>query len=114
MSEIINWLAGNTIFIVNYTRFGDPAGHIEDLNELSPFQQWIFRDVDEALEAAKQITVAIQEKCKGTKLDIKRLEDITKQSEDILLSLALIDESDDTVQARIYITAYRKNGRVWS
>ena len=114
MSEIINWLSGNTIFIVNYTRFGDLSGHIEDLNDLSPFQQWIFRDVDEALEAAKQITLAIQEKCKGTKLDIKRLEDITKQSEDMLLSLALIDESDDTVQARIYITAYRKNGRVWS
>ena len=119
MSGVINWLKGNTIYIVTLTLYGDPEGHLDTIAESnidehrkSPFQQWIFNSGEEAVEAAQAIAAAI-DKTTGQELGITVKENIMSGSQDIVLCVELHDKSDDTVQMRLYVTAYQKQGREW-
>ena len=119
MSGVINWLKGNTVYIVTLTLYGDPDGHLDTISEnnidehkKSPFQQWIFNSGEEAVEAAKAIAAAV-EKSTGQDVGITLKENIMGGSQDILLCVELYDKSDDTVQFRIYVTAFQKQGREW-
>ena len=119
MSGVINWLKGNTVYIVTLTLYGDPDGHLDTISEnnidehkKSPFQQWIFNSGEEAVEAAQAIAAAV-DKSTGQDLGITLKENIMGGSQDILLCVELYDKSDDTVQLRIYVTAFQKQGREW-
>jgi len=119
MSGIINWLKGNTVYIVTLTLYGDPEGHLDTLSEASiaehknsPFQQWIFNSGEDAVEAAQAIAGAVDKKI-GQDLGVSVKEDIMRGSQDILLCVELYDKSDDTAQMRIYVTAFQKQGREW-
>lgn len=119
MSGVINWLKGNTIYIVTLSLYGDPEGHLDSISEnnidehrKSPFQQWIFNSGEEAVEAAQAIAGAV-DKSTGEDLGITVKENIMGSSQDILLCVELYDKSDDTVQFRIYVTAFQKQGREW-
>tara|TARA_R110001592_G_scaffold320742_1_gene598954 strand:+ start:9865 stop:10227 length:363 start_codon:yes stop_codon:yes gene_type:complete len=119
MSGVINWLKGNTIYIVTLTLYGDPDGHLDSISEnnvdehkKSPFQQWIFNSGQEAIDAAQGIAAAVDEST-GEDLGVKLKENIMGSSQDILLCVELYDKSDDTVQFRIYVTAYQKQGKEW-
>ena len=119
MSAVINWLKGNTVYIVTLTLYGDPEGHLDTLAEInvdehkkSPFQQWVFNSGEEAVEASKAITAAVI-KVSGQDLGVRIKENIINGSQDIVLCVELYDESDDTVQVRLYVTAYQKQGREW-
>ena len=119
MSGVINWLKGNTIYIVTLTLYGDPDGHLDTIAESSieehrksPFQQWIFNSAEEAVEASQAIAAAI-DKTTGQDLGIKVKEKIINGSQDIVLCVELYDKSDDTVQMRLYVTAFQKQGREW-
>ena len=119
MSGVINWLKGNTVYIVTLTLYGDPDGHLDTISEnnidehkKSPFQQWIFNSGEEAIDAAQAIAAAIDKKI-GQKLGVRLKEDIMGGSQDIVLCVELYDKSDDTVQMRLYVTAFQKQGREW-
>ena len=119
MSGVINWLKGNTIYIVTLSLYGDPAGHLDSISEnnldehkKSPFQQWIFNSGEEAVEAAQAIAAAV-DKSTGQDLGVTVKEDIMKGSQDLLLCVELYDKSDDTSQFRIYVTAFQKQGKEW-
>ena len=119
MSGVINYLRGNTVYIVTLTLYGDPDGHLDSISEnnidehkKSPFQQWIFNSGEEAVEAAQAIAGAV-DKATGEDLGITVKENIMGSSQDILLCVELYDKSDDTVQFRIYVTAFQKQGREW-
>ena len=119
MSGVINWLQGNKIFIVTLTLYGDPDGHLSGVAESnikdhqkSPFQQWIFNSGQEAVEAAQVIAAAV-DKTTGQDLGVTVKEDIMEGSQDIILCVELYDTSDDTVQMRIYVTAFQKQGKGW-
>ena len=119
MSGIINWLKGNTVYIVTLTLYGDPEGHLDTIAETnigehkkSPFQQWIFNSGEEAVDAAQAIAAAV-DKTTGEDLGVKVKENIMGGSQDILLCVELYDKSDDTVQMRLYVTAFQKHGREW-
>ena len=119
MSGVINWLKGNTVYIVTLTLYGDPDDHLDSIAESelsehrnSPFQQWIFNSGEEAIDAAQAIAAAVDKKI-GQKLGVRLKEDIMKGSQDIILCVELYDESDDTVQMRLYVTAFQKQGREW-
>jgi len=119
MSGVINWLKGNTVYIVTLTLYGDPDGHLDTISEnnidehkKSTFQQWIFNSGEEAVEAAQAIAAAV-DKSTGQDLGITLKENIMGGSQDIILCVELYDKSDDTVQFRIYVTAFQKQGREW-
>jgi len=119
MSGVINWLKGNTVYIVTLTLYGNPDGHLDtiaenniDEHKKSPFQQWIFNSGEEAVEAAQAIAAAV-DKSTGQDLGITLKENIMAGSQDIILCVELYDKSDDTVQFRIYVTAFQKQGREW-
>ena len=119
MSGVINWLKGNTIYIVTLTLSGDPDGHLDSISEnnldehkKAPFQQWIFNSGEEAVDAAQGIANAVN-KVVGQELGATVKEDIMNGSQDMLLCVELYDKSDDTSQFRIYVTAYQKQGREW-
>ena len=119
MSGLINWLMGNEIHIVTLTLYGDPDAHLDTIAESnleehkkSPFQQWIFNSGPEAVEAAQVIAAAVNRSV-GQDLGVSIKEDIMKGSQDILLCAELYDKSDDTVQFRIYVTAFQKQGKAW-
>ena len=66
MSGVINYLKGNTIYIVTLSLHGDPSNHLDsiadgniDQHRKSPFQQWIFSNADAAVEAAQGIAAAV-------------------------------------------------------
>ena len=119
MSGVINWLKGNTVYIVTLTLYGDPDGHLDTISEnnidehkKSPFQQWIVNSGEEALDAAQAIAAAV-DKSTGEELGIRIKENIMGGSQDIVLCVELYDKSDDTVQMRLYVTAFQKQGREW-
>ena len=118
MSGVINWLKGNTVYIVTLTLYGDPDGHLDTISEnnidehkKSPFQQWIFNSGEEAVEAAQAIAAAV-DKSTGQDLGITLKENIMGGSQDIILCVELYDKSDDTVQFRIYVTAFQKHNTI--
>ena len=119
MSGIINWLKGNTVYIVTLTLYGNPDGHLDSISEFnmeehrkSPFQQWVFNSGEQAVEAAQAIAAALNEHT-DEDLGIRVKENIMSSSQDIVLCVELYDESDDTVQMRLYVTAFQKQGREW-
>ncbi len=119
MSGVINYLKGNTIYIVTLSLHGDPSNHLDSIAEgnidqhrKSPFQQWIFSNADAAVEAAQGIAAAV-DKSIGDELGVTVKEDIMDGSQDILLCVELYDKSDDSPQFRIYVTAFQKHGREW-
>lgn len=117
MSGIINWLRTSRVYVVTLTLYGDPSYHMGVFKEnnsgsdaIAPFQQWIFNDAEMAQRAAQGICKAIVEKGKeaGSTIEINILEDVAKSSRDIVLCVEMNDDSDDSTQYRLYVSAFEQ------
>jgi hypothetical protein len=118
MSNVINYFLGNTIFILTLTERGDPDQHPQVVQDKSPLQQYIFNNPEDAIDAAQNVTAAIHQALleneeAGVDPEVRMLPKVVEQSQDILFAMELRDTEGDTLY-RVYITAFRKQGREWA
>lgn len=116
MSGVINWLQGNTIFILTCALSGDPDYHPESIKTMAPLQQWVFRNPHEAVDAAETITSAINVRLvENEESELAQPEiwkELVEQSQDIIFAAQLKDVEGHLLY-NLYITAFKKDGRKW-